>query len=101
VYIFVEVIEMAAENKNPDCVAVCRKAIETAGIECPGWDMKKNKWLFESSDGVRPIRKVLNVIINKGVPCQRERWPYGHDGECQTFITALCGDLSGYAGEWD
>ena len=80
--------------KNPNCVGVCRKAMEMACVECPAWNPET---LERSSYEER--RKAILVIKNSNVPCQKERCPVGHDYESETYINALCGDIGGFAGD--
>jgi hypothetical protein len=94
VYIDLEVVEMEGKVKNANCVGVCKKAMETAGIECPGWDMST----WDHEDIGKCVVAIKN-ILRYGVPCQKERCPVGHDYESETYITALCGDIGGFAGD--
>ena len=89
VYDYMEVVKMEGKVKNRNCVGVCRKAMEMSGIECPGWDMSTR----DHEDIGKCVVAVKN-ILRYGVPCQKERWPVGHDYESATHVTAMCGDIS-------
>jgi len=86
--------KLLATNSNPDCIAVCRKAMESAGVRCPGWYPKRapHADYSEHKDAIR-------VILRSGIPHAAERWPVGHDYEYETHITAMCGIVSAYAGD--
>lgn len=94
VYDYMEVVKMKGKVKNPNCVGVCRKAMEMSGVECPGWDMSTR----DHEDIGKCVVAIKN-ILRYGVPCQKERCPVGHDYESETYITALCGDIGGFAGD--
>ena len=86
--------KLISTNSNPDCIAVCRKAMESAGVRCPGWYPKRTK-----NADYEGHKEAIRVILRRGIPHAAERWPVGHDYECETHVTALCGIVSAYAGD--